>query len=76
MADFRYGRVTRVRHEWAVPGADFGGHGAPIAEVWKAINSAETLYVEIFGKEPTYDDWLRVYAADDEIIFWFEEPNA
>jgi hypothetical protein len=73
MADFVYRKTTRVRHEWAIPGATAGGHGAAVAEFYKAIASAETAYRAIFGKDPTYDDWLRFYAADDEIVLWFEE---
>lgn len=76
MADYTYRRVTRIRHEWRIPNASFGGHGTAIAEVHKAIASAEQRHREIHGKEPFYDDWLRVWAADEEIVLWFEEETA
>jgi hypothetical protein len=75
VADFTYRRKVRVRHEWRVPGATFGGHGVAVAELYKAISSAENRYIEIFGKASTYDDWLRIYAADDDILLWFEEET-
>jgi hypothetical protein len=73
MADFTYRRVTQIRHEWTLPGASPGGWGVAIAEVFKAVASAENMYAEIFGHQPTYDDWLRVYASDDAVVLWFEE---
>ncbi|MFE3081813.1 hypothetical protein [Nocardia tengchongensis] len=73
MASYEHREVHRIRHEWRVPGAGHGGWGAAIAEVQKAIHAAENRYQQVFGKEPSFDDWLRVWAADDEIVFWFEQ---
>lgn len=75
MADYVHRVVTTRRHIWAIPNAEFGGHGAAIAEVHKAITAAENTYRTVIGKEPTHDDWLRVYAADDEILLWFDEET-
>lgn len=75
MADYTYRQVSHIRHEWHVPGADYGGWGSAIAEVWKAIASAENTYREVFGKEPTTDNWLRVWAADDRIVLFFEQET-
>lgn len=71
MADYTHREVTSTRHEWRIPNAEHGGWGAAIAEVHKAIAAAENRYREIYGKDPTYDDWLRVWAADDEIVLFF-----
>jgi len=77
MATYTHGTRTTVRHEWKVPGATYGGHGAAIEEVLKAISAARVTYTDLTGSEPLYDDWLRVYAADDEVILFFETdaPN-
>lgn len=52
-----------------------GGHGAAVAELHKAIAAAENGYREIYGKDPTYDDWLRVWAADEDIVLFFVEEK-
>ncbi|RBO78312.1 hypothetical protein [Nocardia puris] len=75
MASYTHRIVTNRRHIWAIPHAEYGGHGAAIAEVQKAITAAEHAYRAATGKEPAYDDWLRVYAADDEILLWFDEET-
>lgn len=73
MASYIHQEVTRIRHEWRVPGAEHGGWGAAIAEVHKAIAAAEARYREIYGMAPSFGDWLRVWAADEEIVLWFEQ---
>lgn len=73
MADYTYGKTTKIRHEWRIPGAQFGGFGTPIVEIQKAIRAAENTYESVTGNKPTYDNWLCAYAADDEIVLWFEE---
>lgn len=75
MASYAHREVHRIRHEWHVPGAEHGGWGAAVAEVQKAIHAAANRYREVFGKEssPVHDDWLRVWAGDDELILWFEQ---
>lgn len=77
MATYSHRTRTIVRHEWSVPGATSGGFGACIGELEKAIAAAEVTYKDLHGKAPTFDDWLRVYAADDDIILFFETdaPN-
>ncbi len=75
MADYIYRKVIRTRHEWRVPNAQHDGRGAAIAEIHKAIASAENRYCEIYGKEPTYDDWLRVWAGDEDIVLFFEQEE-
>lgn len=65
--------VYRVRHEWRVPGATYSGWGAAIAEVHRAITAAERRYLEVTGREPNSDDWLRVWAGDDDIVLFFEQ---
>lgn len=72
MATYTHGTRTTVRHEWKIPGATYGGHGAAIEEVLKAISDARVAYTDLHGAEPFYDDWLRVYAADDEVVLFFE----
>lgn len=72
MATYTHGTRTTVRHEWKIPDATYGGHGAAIEEVLKAISAARVAYTDLHGAEPFYDDWLRVYAADDEVILFFE----
>ena len=73
MASYTHRDVHRIRHEWRVPGAGFGGWGAAVAEVHKAIAAAENRYREVMGREPDTDHWLRVWAADDELVLWFEQ---
>lgn len=73
MADYTYGKVIKTCHEWHIPGAGFGGFGTPIVEIQKAIDAAATIYESVTGCAPRHDDWLRAYAADDEIVLWFEE---
>lgn len=75
MASYTYSKIARIRHEWRVPGAAFGGFGAAIAEFHKAVAAAHSVYKTIFGSDPTHDDWLRVYAADDDVVLWFEEEK-
>jgi hypothetical protein len=77
MATYTHGTRTTVRHEWKVPGATYGGHGAAIEELLKAMSAARITYIDMTGSEPFHDDWLRVYAADDEVILFFETdaPN-
>ncbi|WP_405137451.1 hypothetical protein [Nocardia sp. NBC_01388] len=72
MASYEHREVQRTRYEWRVPGATYGGWGSAVAEVHKAIAAAETRYREVMGKDPTHDDWLRVWAEDDDIVLWFE----
>ncbi|WP_342801003.1 hypothetical protein [Nocardia sp. No.11] len=60
-------RIVR-RTEYAVPGALPGGHGVPIAELYKAIAAAEADYRATHGTEPRHDDWLRLFAYDEEIV--------
>lgn len=72
MASYTYGTRTTIRHEWRVPGATFGSHGAAVAELHKALAAAEIYYKDVHGADPYYDDWLRIYAADDDIILFFE----
>lgn len=72
MATYTHGTRTTVRHEWKIPDATYGGHGAAIEEVLKAISAARVAYTDLHGAEPFYDDWLRVYAADNEVILFFE----
>lgn len=73
MASYEHRQVHRIRHEWSIPGAAHGSFGAPIAEVHKAIAAAENQYRQVFGKDPSYDDWLSVWAGDDDIVLWFEQ---
>lgn len=72
MASYEYQITTIIRHAWRVPGAAYGGHGAAIAELQEAVHAAKNTYVELHGSEPFHDDWLRVYAADDEVVLFFE----
>lgn len=73
---YTYHAVTRVRHEWRVSGATCGGWGTPVAELHKALAAAETKYRDVFHVIGNlHDDWLRVYAADDEVVLWFEEER-
>lgn len=72
MATYTASEETRIRYTWRVPGATYGGHGAAVEELHKAVNAARHKYVEVHGAEPFYDDWLRVYAADDDIMLFFE----
>lgn len=67
--------TTSTRYEFVVPGAAFGGFGAAVADVEDAIRMARLKYRGVFGSDSTFDDWLRVYAADDEIVFWFDGPS-
>ena len=75
MATYDYHITTIVRHTWRVPGAAYGGHGAAIAEFQKAVHAARNTYVQLHGSEPLYDDWLRVYAADDEVVLFFDTDS-
>lgn len=72
MASYTYGVTTIVRHAWRVPGATYGGHGAAVGELLKAVAAAKSAYEELHGSEPWHDDWLRIYAADDEVVMFFE----
>lgn len=78
MADYMSRRVRVTRYEWRIPRAEFGGPGAVVAEVYKVLSAAEVAWRGVYGKEPAYDDWLRVWAADDDVVFWFlgEEEQA
>lgn len=69
-----YEKRVRIvhRYEYSVPGALPGGHGVPIAELHKAIERAEVDYKAAHGTEPRHDDWLRVFACDEEIVAVFE----
>jgi hypothetical protein len=70
VADYEYRTVTTVTHEWSVP---VGPHGAPIAEIRKAITAAEKVYMETHaGAIPGYDHWLMFFPADDEIVMRLE----
>lgn len=73
MADYVHRIVTTRRHVWALPHAEYGGHGVAIEEFHKAIAAAEQQYRSLTGKEPSHDDWLRVWSADDEVLLWFDE---
>lgn len=72
MATYTASVETRIRYTWRVPGALYGGHGAAIEELNKAEAAARHTYIEVHGAEPYYDDWLRIYAADDDIVMFFE----
>lgn len=73
MADYVHRIVTTRRHIWALPDAEYGGHGVAIEELHKAFAAAEQHYRTVHGKDPRSDDWLRVWAADDEVLLWFDE---
>lgn len=73
MASYTHQEVHHIRHEWRVPGALYGGWGAAIAEVHKAIAAAEIAYEKTFARKPTGDDWLRVWAGDEDVVLFFEQ---
>lgn len=72
MAEFYHRVETWTRELWIIPHATHGGIGAPIVEMYRAIASAEERFQEIYGRTPQHDDWLRMWAADDEIILFFD----
>lgn len=76
MADYEHRRITTHRHEYGIKNATHGGFGVPVAEIEKAIEAAARLYTDLLGHPPRHDDWLRVWAADDEVILWFEETGS
>ena len=73
MASYKHRIITTRRHEWGLKNAEHGGFGVPIAEVQKAIASAQNSYETIHGRPPNDNRWLCVWAADDEIVLWFDE---
>lgn len=63
---------TIKRIEYAVPGATPGGHGVPVAELNKALAAAMVDYRAAHGADPRHDDWVRVFAYDDEVVVVLE----
>ncbi|MGW4124752.1 hypothetical protein [Nocardia sp. NPDC004711] len=63
---------TVTRFEWALRGAEPGSHGVMLGEMLRAIAAAQNRYESVTGKPATYDDCIRAYACDDEIVLSFE----
>ncbi len=72
MASYTKRTHTIRRTEYAVPGAELHGRGVPIAELNKALAAAMIDYRAAIGEDPRHDDWVRVFASDDEIVFVLE----
>ncbi|NKS29295.1 hypothetical protein GS534_00955 [Rhodococcus hoagii] len=69
MPAYTRGTTTIKRREWRLRTEPYGG---AVAEVHKIVASAENQYYGDFNYRPHHDDWLRVTAEDDTIVFWYE----
>ena len=72
MTDVVASKVQVTRYQWTVPASSLTG--GVVGDVHFAIEAAENVARE-HGVNTEYDDWLRIKAADDEVVFYFEVEN-
>ena len=63
--------VIQTRHEAVIPNAEYKGWGATAADVSVAVALLANRYRDIYGKDPSSDDWYRVWAVDDAVVLFF-----